>query len=380
MTNEPRAKAWVLLGLCIAGSIGILWQGFTYGSRLEAATAENALNRPLKVGIVSWPGYAGGIAANKGFRPNQNSVYWAKYHQQLEFVLAEDTDVRAKAFARGDFDIVWTTVDFWANELPGFLQGGVPAKVIMQVDWSRGGDAIVVDQSITRIEDLKGRRIALAWLTPSQWLLENALARSKLSEDEVAELMKTVAGKDSVGDARIDFVSGKVDAAVVWEPDITAALRERPGSHLLLTSKADGFDHLLADCMVAREDFITKNPEAIRAFVNGWLDGTQVANNDHPLVVRLLMENEPMYRDLGEEQTRAGLATVKWADLNDNIEMFGLDGRKAVFDKLFSEAGKLWQKRGIIKKAVAPGEAVDLRFLKEIYRSQRSYGRKLVTG
>src|SRR5947209_8364410 len=83
------------------------------------------LGRPLRVGVVTWPGYAGGIVANNGFKPNEDSIYYKQHNLCVEFMLMEDVDARAKAFARGGkdgVDIVWSTVDFWANELPGFLK------------------------------------------------------------------------------------------------------------------------------------------------------------------------------------------------------------------------------------------------------------------
>lgn len=377
---QKRLVMLILVLTFVAVAI-VIWKGFTRGPHGEVAkqapgqspSDEDAgmLGRPLRVGIVSWPGYAGGLVANRGFKPNKTALYWTKYHLLVEFVLMEDADVRAKSFARGgpgDVDVVWTTVDFWANELPGFVSGKVPAKAIMQVDWSRGGDAIVASKDIQRVEDLAGKRIALALLTPSHWFLENVLAGSKLKDTDVTALMKTVIAKNASPDARQDFVAGKVDAAVVWQPDVTEALRKRPDAHILASSKE--FDHLLADCMVARENFIADHPDAIKAFINGWFDGTAIATRDHPLVVRLLMENEPLYRDLGEERTRADLETVKWADLSDNVEMFGLDGRVPLFNTLFSNASALWQHRGFIHSKVAPADAADIRFLREIYNAE----------
>ena len=45
------------------------------------------LDRPLIVGIVSWPGYAGGIVANGGFKENPESIYTKKYGLPVRFVL-----------------------------------------------------------------------------------------------------------------------------------------------------------------------------------------------------------------------------------------------------------------------------------------------------
>ena len=67
-----------------------------------------------------------------------------------------------------------------------------------------------------------------------------------------------------------------MDAAVVWEPDVTEALQKRPGSHILVSTQSA--TNLIADLMVAREDFIKQYPDVIRAFVKGWLEGTEEAN------------------------------------------------------------------------------------------------------
>jgi NitT/TauT family transport system substrate-binding protein len=320
------------------------------------------------VGIVSWPGYAGGIVANNGFKPNKDCIYWKDHNLQVEFMLLEDVDARAKAFARGGkdgVDIVWSTVDFWGNELPGFAKNGMKAKAVMQVDWSRGGDAIVADSSIKRIEDLKGKRISLALFTPSHWLLEYSLENSSLDETEQAEIVKSLVGKNASPDARLDFVAGKVDACVVWEPDVTEALKKRSGSHILLSSKTAA--NLIADIMVAREDFIKEHPDVVKAFVQGWLDGTVEANRNPNTVIKLLMENEPLYKDLGEQATREQLPLVKWADLSENTKMFGLDGSQPLFDRIFSQASHAWVARGYISNALAPADAKDDQFLRESY-------------
>jgi NitT/TauT family transport system substrate-binding protein len=331
---------------------------------------QGILGRPLRVGVVTWPGYAGGITANNGFAPNRESIYWKNHKLLVEFLLMEDVDARAKAFARGGkdgVDIVWSTVDYWANELPGFIKGKVPAKAIMQVDWSRGGDAIVADKSIRRIEDLRNKKIALALFTPSHWMLEYSLQNSSLDEATQAKIVKGLVGKTASPDARADFVAGKVDAAVVWEPDVAEALQKRPNSHVLVSSKTAA--NLIADVMVAKEDFIKERPDVIKAFIQGWFEGTEEANRRPDVVTKLLMENEPLYKDLGEEITSDNLSAVKWADLADNAKMFGLDGSEPLFDRLFNQAGRTWVKRGYISRAVTPSVAKDDSFLRAIYAS-----------
>ena len=379
---------WVTVAVIVALIGGAVWWQKSRRPATEAAPSPGApaapttassdssctgiLGRPLRVGIVTWPGYAGGIVANNGFKPNQDSIYYKKHNLCVEFMLMEDVDARAKAFARGGkdgVDVVWSTVDFWANELPGFLKNDVTAKAIMQVDWSRGGDAIVADNSIKRIEDLYQKKISLALFTPSHWLLEYSLQNSSLDENRQNEIVKGLVGKNASPDARADFVANKVDAAVVWEPDVQEALQKRSNSHILVSSKEAR--KLIADLMVAREDFIRAHPDVIRAFVEGWVvEGTEKANREPDTVVRLLMENEPLYKSLGADETKKNLATVKWADLADNAEMFNLDDKdqQPLFDRIFSQAGQSWVRRGYITATVTPAVAKDDQFLREIYK------------
>jgi NitT/TauT family transport system substrate-binding protein len=320
------------------------------------------------VGVVSWPGYAGGIVANNGFKPNKECIFFKGHKQTVEFLLLEDPAQRSQAFANtgaGGVDVVWSTVDYWANELPGFINNGVKARAIMQVDWSQGGDAIVADESIKSIEDLKGKKVSLVKYTPSHWLLEYHLENSGLSSDDQKQIVDNLVGKDATLDARQAFIDKQVDATVVWEPDVTLALK-RPGSHRLVSTKTA--DHLIADLMVAREDFIKAHPDVIKAFVHGWLDGTTEAVRNPDKVVQLLMDNEPLYGDMKDTKlVKDSLGTVKYADLSDNNQMFGLGGSDPLFDKLFTTAGEAWVRRGYITSKLSPDQAKDVSFLKEIY-------------
>src|SRR5882724_1772909 len=126
------------------------------------------LKRPIKVAIVLWGGYAGGIMANGGMLPNPDSTFSRDFGVQVELLQIDDFDKSRDAFRaggdKGGVDIMWSTVDAYALEYGGLSKLG--PKAIMQYDWSRGGDAIAVDRSIKSVADLKGKRLACAEATP----------------------------------------------------------------------------------------------------------------------------------------------------------------------------------------------------------------------
>lgn len=346
--------------------VAVLAVYFIWFNKTETVKTSLELKRPLVVGIVSWPGYAGGIVANNGFEPSMESLFYKKYGLQVRFVLIEDIDARGKAFIKGGpegVDVVWSTIDFWASELPNFLVGG-NAKALMQVDWSRGGDALVVDKEIKTVEDLKGKKISLVQYTPSHWLLENLLKNSSLSNEDKAEIRKNLIFSQDVPTARAAFVAGQANATVVWEPDVSTALVKK-GSYILASSKDNG--NLIADIMVAKEDFIKKNPQTINAFIKGWFDGVDLAENNKDLAVSLLMQNEPLFNELGVNVTRQSLDWVKLTKMEDNIKTFGLDNSQPIYDQIFAEAGNFWLSQEAVKKVATPTESKDDTFLKKIY-------------
>src|SRR6266571_2072646 len=118
------------------------------------------LNRPIKVAIVLWGGYAGGIMANGGMAPNKDSVFSRDFGIQVELLQIDDFTKSRDAFRaggdRGGVDIMWSTVDAYALEYGGLTR--LNPKAIMQYDWSRGGDAIAVDASIKSVRHLKGKK------------------------------------------------------------------------------------------------------------------------------------------------------------------------------------------------------------------------------
>jgi len=338
--------------------------------------SEGLLRRPLRVGIVAWPGYAGGLVANNGLRPSKDSIYWTKYGLLVEFVVVDDDAELWRELALGGedggLDVIWSTVDSLAHPTEAMhraqpsLGKSVKPKAFMQVDWSRGGDAIVASAAIKRIEDLAGKKIAVS-TAASLWLLEYSLAKSSLSAEQRTRIRTVLRTRTkSSQEARELFKDTTVDAAVLWEPDVTEALKGRSGAHTLVDTNAA--TKLIADVMVADEQFLRSHPKVISAFIEGWLrDGTSNAIDDPMTAVKVLRE-ESAFAPLDDETVHSLLGKVKLATLDDNVEMFGLAGNEPFFDQLFNRANRLWSKE--YNSVQLSGERVrDASFLIEIYRA-----------
>src|SRR2546423_6875560 len=64
------------------------------GESTKVEGDQGLLGRPLRVGVVTWPGYAGGITANNGFKANKQCIFWNGHKLLVEFLLMEDVDAR----------------------------------------------------------------------------------------------------------------------------------------------------------------------------------------------------------------------------------------------------------------------------------------------
>jgi NitT/TauT family transport system substrate-binding protein len=308
------------------------------------------LKRPLRVGIVSWPGYVGGLVANNGLHPNKDSFFW-KRNLLVDFkVINSEADLLDQLKRSGDnggIDVMWSTVDSLAHQFPKLLEKDVEARAFMQVDWSRGGDAIVAGEDIQKIEDLKGKKIALS-MSASEWLLEHCLANSSLANGVFQKIPVDRHYTDGGSrEALKEFLDGQVDAAVLWEPNVIQAKEQKKGTHVLVDSKTAR--NLIADVMVAKDEFMLQRPgsEAIKAFIEGWFEGTQKAKDDPMLAVNKLQELEEEAGDekLTDEQAREMLDKVAWSSIEENIQMFGLAGGRVIFDDIFNAASRLWRKQ-----------------------------------
>jgi len=328
--------------------------GQTPAAALSGGSAR--LNRPIRVGIVLWGGYAGGIVANGGMAPNKDSVFFKDFGVQVELLQIDDFVKSRDAFRaggdKGGVDVLWTTVDAFALEYGGLIK--LNPKVIMQYDWSRGGDAIAVDASIKSVADLKGKKLACAQETPSHYFALFVLTQGGLSSRDVQWVFT-----DSAVDAANVFKAGKVDAAVSWSPDVYVAARERQGGHILASTREAS--NLIADVFVARGDFLDRYPEDTRRFVAGWLKGVELVQKNPLKTAMLLQKSLTGVNTL--EDAKGMLDDVKLPDYAENRGFFDQKGAIVNYFTIYQTAQGIWRKIGKIKDVYPPQQTVDTRFL-----------------
>jgi NitT/TauT family transport system substrate-binding protein len=270
----------------------------------------------LKVQLVSWGGYAPGLYFNEGAAANANSRYFKDYGFKVDFILENDLNNALSAWMAGEYDIMVQTADaFPLYTAPADINAMGP-KVFMQVDWSRGGDAIIVKRGINTVNDLKGKRIAVAAPAPSQTLLISTLEAAGLKYTDV-NVIKTT---DNIKAAEL-FKTNDVDAAVVWSPDDILATQAVPGSKILLTTREQS--NIIADIFFASEDWLNNNKERVQQFYEGWMQGLSELKtpSNYDKAARYLGELNAVSPD----DAKGMMANCYWANHGDNLNFFGLN-------------------------------------------------------
>jgi len=267
----------------------------------------------LKVQLVSWGGYAPGLYFNEGHLASTQSRYYKEYGVKVEFILENDLINAMNGWIADEYDVIVQTADaFPLYTAPEDINVFRP-QAFMQCDWSRGGDAIVVKRGINTVNDLKGKRIAVAVPSPAQTLLISSLNAAGLDFNDV-EIVKT---SDNFKAAEM-FRSGNIDAAVVWSTDDLTAKEDVPGAKILLTTKEQS--HIIADIFFAKSTVIAKKQKQINAFYEGWMKAVG------ELKVKSNMDKAAKY--LGEfNQLPAGDAQF----MIDNVYLTGHEDNKNFF-------------------------------------------------
>jgi NitT/TauT family transport system substrate-binding protein len=337
--------------------------------------AKGRLARPLRVGINTWAGHAPGVVANLGLAPGKAGSIYKGLGLDVEFKMIEDPAAKLAAFQAGQIDVMWDTVDSWAREASALAEGTVRGRAIIMQDWSRGGDGIVSLSGIRSVEDLAGKKIATTEFTPSHWLLLYLLSQSGLSPEQKAAVEKNLVVTQDAPAAAAMFKSGKVDAAVTWEPDLSGAVAARgDAAHVLVSTTAAS--NVIADTLVARQDVIDQAPATLAAFVAGWLEGIDHMRKD-PAGSNAILGDA---LKLDAETVSGMLSGLKLTPFADNAQFFGLTGGKAHFETLFDTAFRIWRKKGVVTRAVDAKDHYEPRFvaaLADQYRGQEVVEAKL---
>jgi outer membrane protein OmpA-like peptidoglycan-associated protein/ABC-type taurine transport system substrate-binding protein len=332
--------------------------------------------KPLKVSIVSFHGYAPALVANGNSLTTRPGSIYAEQGANIEFVIQDDIPTLSTIFESGAAQCAWRTSDFWAQEQPNLRNAKMDARAVMIVDNTQGGDAVITrDPAVRSVEDLAGRKVALLEFTPSHGMLIDAIESSSLSARR-KESIRTVFinAEEGTAGVRAAFETGAVEAAVLWDPDLALALRNVPGSKVVYSTKTA--TNLIYDVMVC-DSRLLASPEGqaqVQKFVEGWMQGVEVARANPDQAVEALVNTEEFFKLLADKEGRPFIkslfSNLVWTGIEDNARILGLAGGTNHYERVYRRFDQIYRAAGALANpnspVIPPQDSFDYRFIQSM--------------
>jgi len=293
----------------------------------------------LNVQLFTFGNAVPGIYFNNGLEPNDQSRFYKDYGLKVKFIIIDDFDGSRQAFRADQVNLFNNETSAMATEMDG-LKAFDP-QVVMQLDWSRGADAVVAKRNIKSINDLRGKKVAVTPSTPSQTLLLFMLDAGgmKTTDIDMIDVLTTA-------DAETAFKSGKVDAAVVW--DSGPSLAAVPGSHVLESTVTAS--NIIADVFMGKKAWINANKDKIQKFYDGWMKAVGEINTNPDSKAKAVAAAASSL-NLSKDEMLGMLDGLKLANHGDNQNYFGLNPnyKGITGEGLYTKMGDMYESLGLAK-------------------------------
>jgi NitT/TauT family transport system substrate-binding protein len=325
-------------------------------------------DRTVRFAINVWAGWSPIIYANNGFKPGKLWKTPSGKDFKLELVLIDDPIAMRDAYAAGNLHVGWATLDM----LPLFLEGlrkdsRVMPRVYQQVDWSNGGDGVVVRDTIKTMADLRGKTVVLAQNSPSHYFLLNALINAGVQPAEI-DFKFT---QDAFQAAAAFNADKRIAGVVSWAPDIYNLEKVRGNKVLVTTGTAN---KLIADVWFARADFANDNPDVIEGLARGIFDGMiDLKTQENKAKVAKLMAAG---YSIPESDALNMLGDAHSTNYAENREFFLNQNNPTNFERTWTTAYFLYKKINAVTDQTPFDQVMDFSVIQKLGAEQKYASQK----
>ena len=249
-------------------------------------------------------------------------------------------------FQAGAFDAVFDgQIDAAALDLMSVVlkqpAGDRAIVCVFALDDSNGGDGIVATHDIESIADLMGKTVAFDGNGVSEFYLNVLLGEVGLTINDIESVDL------DEQDASEAFALQEVDAAVTWEPHLSAAKNAEHG-HLL----TDSSDHpgLLADGLFALADVLETRSEEFKAVARAWDRAVDFVEANPDEAIEIMARNVGGWLE-DPAEFAAAMEGVNFYDKTRNQEYFGTAESPGEIYKTLQHTIDIWSKYGRIQKS-----------------------------
>ncbi len=293
-----------------------------------------AAQTKVAIGISGWTGFApltlakeAGIFARNGVDVTIQKIPQASRHL---------------AIASGAIQCAATTVETWIV----WNAAGVATKQLFQLDKSYGADGMAVRNNINSIRDLRGKTVAASapgtapYFTLAWFLRENGMSLRDV----------TIVNAEP-GPAAQAFVAGQYDAAMTYEPFLSA-VRNAPQSGKIIATTLDY--PMVMDTFGCTPAFISANEGAVRAIVKSYYEALEMIQREPDRA------NQIMGADVRQtaEQFAASAKFLRWQGPAENKAFFN-----GPWQEFSGKAADLLMEMGLIRAKPDIATLADTRFV-----------------
>ena len=185
------------------------------------------------------------------------TVDWRKFDSGASIV---------RALASGDVQIG----NLGSSPLAVAATQQVPIEVFLLASKLGNSEALVVKKSITKPQDLIGKRIAVPFISTTHYSLLSALKHWGIKPGQVQILNLQPPAIIAA------WQRGDIDGAYVWAPAVNAL--EKEGTVLTDSSQVGEWGAPTLDVWEVRKDYAEKHPDILKAFAKSAIDAQQPKN------------------------------------------------------------------------------------------------------
>lgn len=323
------ALAAIGLGLGLAACGDDESASDTSSAPVEIGAAEPGT---IRMATEPWLGYGPWYVAQ------DNKLFEAQGIEKVDIKLFDSDAPLNAALVAGEVDVA----NIATHTALRFAAEGAPITIVLQLDNSLEADAILAEDGIASVADLKGKTVAYEEGTTSDLLLHYALAQEGLGH---ADITRSLGKAAEVGTS---LLAGRVPAAVTYEPYISETLTKKAGYKVLAAASIK--PGLVSDVLVVRNDYLKDHPGQIAALARTW----QAAVDEYK--ANTADAQKSINKGIGYDPGAEAYAGVEFIDTKSNDLTGTFAGVAADVLSAATDAG-------IITKPVDPAAIIDGQFV-----------------
>jgi NitT/TauT family transport system substrate-binding protein len=313
-------------------------------------------NNTVRFALNIWAGWAPIVLANNGFKAGTEWTAGDGSKFKVDLVLIDSPVAMRDAYAAGEVPIGWATLDMVPLFLESFVdsQGNprdsrIMPRIYQQVDFSNGGDGIVVRENIKTAADLRGKKMVLAQNSPSHYFALNMLVAAGVQPPEV----KMIFTEDAFQAASAFNSQKDINGCVSWAPDIYNLSKAKGNRMLVTTQEAN---RLIADVWFARADFARDHGPILEGLVRGIFDAMErLKDQTEKKKVSDLMATGYSIPASDALSMLGDAHSTNWAE---NFQFFINENNPTNFERIWHRAYFLYRQIGSISHRPVPFDQV----------------------